>query len=310
MKTGIVVDSVCDLPRAFIDKHNIEVLPVTLHFGDQAFEDSRDPEATKGFYRQYLAEKNRDFKTRAPDSDSIGELFLERLVLEYSKVIVITCSASRSRLHKNATQASFALLKSQRHRRQAAGLPGGFALRVVDSKSLYAGEAIVAHEAVRLCEEQPDKLEANRNALELLGESVVTYLVPNDPFYVRYRAREKGERSIGPIGFHLARLFDLKPVIRMQAGSSKVVARPQSFERALSYLFDQAREAISVRLRKPLVAMSYAGEPADISQLQAFRSFAAFAEGQGIELMLSVMSATSGVNVGPGAFSLAYASGP
>lgn len=308
MKTGIVVDSVCDLPRAFLDAHHIEVLPVTLHFGDRVFEDTRDPDATKALYREYLAQKKPDFSTRAPDTESIVELFLERLVLRFSKVIVITCSGARSRLFENATQASFALLKSQRHRRQAAGLPGGFALRVADSKSLYAGEAIVAHEAVRLCREQPDKLEATRLALEHLGEMVVTYLAPQDPFYLRFRAREKGERSVGTIGYLVARLFDLKPVILMRAGKSRVVARPQGFDQALAYLFDQARDAISSRLHKPLVAMSYAGEPTEISELPAYKSFAAFAEGQGIELMLSVMSATSGVNVGPGAFSLAFAS--
>ncbi len=267
MKTGIVVDAVCDLPRAFLDAHGIEVLPIKLQFGDREFEDQRDPEATKALYREYLGQKKTEFQTRAPDPESLSELFLERLVLSYSKVIIVTCAGSRSRLYENATQASYALLKSQRHRRQAAGLPGGFALRVADSKSLYAGEAIVAHEAVRLCAAQPDKLEATRTALEALGEKVVTYLVPQDPYYLRYRARKKGERSVGPVGYQVARLFDHKPVIRTRAGVSKVVARPQGFDAALAYLFDQARDAISLRLVKPLVAMSYAGEPTDISQL-------------------------------------------
>ncbi len=307
MNTGIVIDSVCDLPRAFVDRYGIEILPVSLHFGDQVFEDIRDPEATKAFYRTYLSEKNTTFKTRALGVEAISELFLDRLVLNYSKVVVIACSATRSRLFQNATQASYALLKLQRHRRQAAGLPGSFALRVVDSKSLYAGEAIVAHEAVQLMDEEDFKLEAMRQSLEDLGERVVTYLLPEDPYFLRFRAREKGEKSLGPLGYACARMFDLKPIVRMQRGESKIVARSQGFENALNRLFDIARDAISLGLRKPVVAMSYAGEPADINQLQAYRSFAAFAEGQGVELLLAVMSATSGINVGPGAFSLAYA---
>lgn len=307
MNPGIVIDSVCDLPRAFVDRFDIEILPVSLHFGDQVFEDTRDPEATKAFYRKYLGEKNTEFRTRALDVAAISELFLDRLVLRYSKVIVIACSSSRSRLFKNATQASYALLKLQRHRRQAAGLPGSFALRVIDSKSMYAGEAIVAHEAVRLADEDEVKLESMRTALEALGEKVTTFLLPQDPFYLRHRARTKGEKSVGPVGYSLARMFDLKPVVKMQHGDSRVAARPQGFDSALNYVFDEAREAISSGLAKPLVAMSYAGEPAEINQKAAYKSFAAFAQGQGVELMLAVMSATSGINVGPGAFSLAYA---
>lgn len=307
MMPGIVVDAVCDLPRAFIDRFKIEILPVSLHFGDEVFEDQRDPEATKAFYRQYLSEKNTEFRTRALGVDAINNLFLERYVLKYSKVVVIACSSSRSRLFKNATQASFALLKEQRHRRQAAGLPGGFALRVVDSKSLYAGEAVVAHEAVRLADDDDLKLEALRQTLETLGEQVVTYLLPEDPYFLRFRAREKGERALGAFGYQAARLFDLKPILRMSGGDSRIIARPQGFAGALVTLFDLAREAISSGLKKPLIAMSYAGEPAEITELPSYKSFAAFAEGQGVELTMAVMSATSGINVGPGAFSLAYA---
>ena len=307
MSLGIVVDSVCDLPRAFIDRFGIEILPVALHFGEEVYEDTRDPDAAKAFYRDYLGEKDVDFRSRALDAEAMTQLFLERFVLKYSKVLVIACSSSRSRLFKNATQASYALLKLQRHRRQAAGLPGGFALRIVDSKSLYAGEAIVAHEAVRIADEENQGLESVRQSLEELGDKVVTYLVPEDPFYMRYRAREKGEKSIGMIGYQLARMFDLKPVVRFTQGKSAVVTRPQGFESALTYIFDTARDAISHGLAKPLVAMSYAGDPAIMAERDAYRSFAAFAKSQGIELTLAVMSVTSGINVGAGAFSLAYA---
>ncbi len=307
MTPGIVIDSVCDLPRAFIDRYGIEILPVSLHFGDNIYEDTRDPEAAKAFYRDYLSERNTDFKTRALDVEAMTNLFMDRLVLNYSKVLLIACASSRSRLFRNATQASYALLKLQRHRRQAAGLPGGFALRVVDSKSLYAGEAIVAHEAVRIADDENLGLEQMRQSLEELGEKVVTYLVPQDPFFLRYRARAKGEKSIGVIGYQLARIFDLKPIVRMSRGNSAVIARPQGFEAALDRLFDIAREAISRGLVKPLIAMSYAGDPAEMSERDAYKSFSAFAESQGVELTLAVMSATSGVNVGAGAFSLAYA---
>ena len=52
--------------------------------------------------------------------------------------------------------------------------------------------------------------------------------------------------------------------------------------------------------------MSFGGDPRIIRELPAYQDFEGFAATHRVQLHLSVMSATLAVNVGPGAFSLAY----
>ena len=42
MRIGIVVDSACDLPPAWLEAHNVKLLPVTVRIGDTRFVDLRD----------------------------------------------------------------------------------------------------------------------------------------------------------------------------------------------------------------------------------------------------------------------------
>ena len=66
MRIGIVVDSACDLPRDFLDKHGVLVMPITLRIGDALIEDRRHPEETQAFYARHLDRKSEDFAESIP----------------------------------------------------------------------------------------------------------------------------------------------------------------------------------------------------------------------------------------------------
>ncbi|NTV38287.1 MAG: hypothetical protein HGA82_03810, partial [Anaerolineales bacterium] len=85
MRTGIVIDSACDLPQDYIQKYNIHIMPISLHLGYDLFRDVRDPEATQAFYRKYLTEKTLDAETAPFSVEQIKELFLDELVLKYDR---------------------------------------------------------------------------------------------------------------------------------------------------------------------------------------------------------------------------------
>ena len=36
MQIGLVVDATCDLPKHYIDQHQIQVLPISIRIGDAA----------------------------------------------------------------------------------------------------------------------------------------------------------------------------------------------------------------------------------------------------------------------------------
>lgn len=308
MRVGIVIDSACDLPLSFIQQHNLQIMPINLVFGDEIFIDERNPDETIEFYKRYLKERNLDAQTQPFSVEQITNLFLDRLVLNYDRVLVITITGSRSQIFENATKASFAVLSGYKDRRTKAGVEGAFALRVVDSKTLFTGEAVLVHEAVRLLEEENVPFDRLRPAVDALSKHVHAYLVPNDLYYVRTRARKRGDRSIGLLSYAVGSALDIKPVLKAYRGDTFPVKKLQGFETAVSALFDIAMEAIDKGLETKVVAMSYAGNPEVIKQHPRYKEFSQHAHRHGIELMLSVMSTTAGINVGPESFSLAYIS--
>jgi fatty acid-binding protein DegV len=189
-------------------------------------------------------------------------------------------------------------------------MSGSFYLTVLDSKTLFTGEGVLAHEAVRLGENSNLSFGVLRSVAEQLSQQIYGYLVPDDLFYVRYRASKKGEKSIGLIGYHFGTLLDIKPIIGFHQGESQVVAKERGFDRTLIKLFGIARQAIDQGLATRIVNTSYAGELEVIRRKRAFVDFEQYARERGIEVLLSVMSTTGGINVGPGSFALSYIAGP
>lgn len=306
MRVGVVIDASCDLPRTFIEEHGIELLPGILEFGDKELVDNRDPRETLSFYRRYIADKSTPARSRAWDVENIRQLFLEDLVLRYERVLVLCVSATRGRVYSHATQASYAILQGYREKRQAAGLMDPFALRVLDTRNVGPGEGILAHEAVRLVEEESPPFEKLRRTIKDLTRDSVSFLVPNDLYYLRHHARTKGERSMGASAYHLGRALNIKPIIRMRNGESRVVSAVRRFDRAIAEVLDLARDALKQGRSRPVVVMSFGGDPRIIRDMPAYLDFEAFAATHRVQLHLSVMSATLAVNVGPGAFALAY----
>ena len=49
MRIGIVVDSACDVPREFIEREQVTILPVTVQIGQAVMADMRNEEAALNF---------------------------------------------------------------------------------------------------------------------------------------------------------------------------------------------------------------------------------------------------------------------
>jgi len=77
MRIGVVVDSTCDLPQEFIEKHNIRILPITLHLDNDHLVDERDPQATLAFYDADLADRGHNAESAPFTVQQIQEVFLE-----------------------------------------------------------------------------------------------------------------------------------------------------------------------------------------------------------------------------------------
>ena len=309
MRIGLVVDSACDLPGDYLRSHDITILPIAVRIGDEIREDQRDERVTLDFLRSHLAERGAEAETMPFTVDQITELFLRKLVIDYDYVFCMTITRTRSPIYDNALQASYAILNDYRPIRSAAGHDTPFALRVVDTQTLFAAQGITAVEAVRLIAagEGAPKIRAR---LENLALHTYGYMIPRDLFYLRARARTKGDRSVGLVSAALGSALDIKPVLRGYRGATEPIGKIKGFENAVQRLLAHTADRVRRGLMTPTVCLSYGGELDEMRALPGYDDLRVTCQSYNVEMFESVMSLTGMVNVGKGALVVGFASEP
>ena len=309
MRIGIVVDSACDLPQDFMQQNDIVVLPITVRIGDAVLADHRDEEATLSFLHAHVAERGHEAETTPFAVNQIRDLFLHRLVIDYDHVYCMTITRTRSAIHDNAMQASFAILNGYKPIRQAAGYNSPFALRVIDTQTLFAAQGGTAVEAVRM-RAAGASVQNMRTRLEFLAANSHGYMIPRDLYYLRARARAKGDRSVSLFSAALGSALDIKPVLHGHAGNTQPVAKLKGFENAVEQMFKFAGSRVTAGLLTPTLCLSYGGELAEMRALPGYTRLRDICANNGIEVFESVMSLTGMVNVGKGAVVVGFAAEP
>jgi DegV family protein with EDD domain len=309
MRIGIVVDSACDLPQDYIKNNDIVVLPITVRIGDAVLADHRDEEATLSFLHAHVAERGHEAETIPFTVNQIRDLFLERLVIDYDHVFCMTITKTRSPIHDNAMQASFAILNDYKPVRQAAGHNSPFALRVIDTQTLFAAQGITAVEAVRM-RAAGDNVQHIRTKLEYLAANSHGYMIPRDLYYLRARGRTKGDRSVSFLGAALGSALDIKPVLHGHAGNTQPVAKLKGFNNAVEQMFKFAGNRVIAGLLTPTLCLSYGGELAEMRALPGYQRLLDICANNNVEVFESVMSLTGMVNVGKGAVVVGFAAEP
>ena len=306
MRIGLVVDSACDLPGDFFERERIEVLPITVRIGDAVQADHRDEAQTLAFLESHIAERGASAETIPYTPEQIRDLFLERLVVDYDYVFCMTITGSRSPIFANAQKASYMILNDYKQPRAAAGNTTPFALRVIDTQNLFCAQGILPIEAARLraAGEQPLRI---RTRLEELAQHTYGYLVPRDLYYIRNRARAKGDRSISMLSAALGTALDIKPVLRCFRGDTGPVAKVKGFEPAVEKLFDFAARRVRTGLMTPTLTLCYGGRLDEMRALPGYGRLHEACTEQNVEVFESVMSTTGMVNVGRGAMVVGFA---
>ena len=303
MTIALFTDAACDLPARFLTDEHIGIVPIHLNLREQTFLDQRKVSVALGFYKSYLADKNMAAET---EPLSVREMvaFFEKLVPEHEHVIFISIASTRSKTYDHAMQAAITI--AQRHGRAGANGHKPCTIHVIDSQTLFTGQGVLVYEAVRELKRGGSYQELVDH-IHAVAPKVQSYLVPDDLYFLRNRASKKGDDSIGFMRYLLGTALDMKPIVSARLGETEVVAKARGFETAMQQVFDTAGTALDKGLAIPVVAISYAGDPRTIADTATYRDFSAKAKRHSVNVMISVMGPTGGINVGPGALALSYA---
>ncbi len=208
----IVTDSSADLSPAVADAHKIEVVPLTIRFGDNEFVDRRDLSA-EAFWERMRGSSTLP-TTAAPSIGSFQEAY-RRLAEQGADGVVAVCiSDALSATHRSAALAA-----------QDAPIP----VRTIDSRtaSIPLGlTAIAAADAARLGANLTDVEHA-------VTQADADMLATLDTL----ENLQKGGR-IGAAQAFFGGLLNVKPLITFTDGSVAASGRVRTRRKALAALLD------------------------------------------------------------------------
>ena len=265
MRLGLLVDAACDLPLAFIAQNAIRVMPIPIRIGDRELVDVRDEEATRKFSEHVLAAGITDVEVRPYSEEQLESLFLERLVVDFDYVLCITMTSQRSPIFATAQKFSFQIITKYKAVRQAAGVPGPFAMRVFDSRNMFAAQGVQVMELARLIRADTPVTRIVRRMEEVVAQTY-GYIVPSDLDYLHARARSHGDRNMGFIGHALDNALDMKPIACCFRGETGPVAKVRHFAAAAERVFANVTREIERGLVVPFVNLSYGGNWSSLVQ--------------------------------------------
>lgn len=231
----IVTDSASDIPKALLDAHHIDVVPLTIRFGTEEFTDGLDLSSAE-FWKRCGASKVLP-ETAAPAPGAFQAAFERAAADGCDGVVAITLSSELSSTFQSATLGAEAA---------AATIP----VRVVDSRLVTAAEGLMVLDAAVTAEGGAtlDAVEARARAAVARGGLVGTI---DSLDHLVKSGRVSGAKAL------MGSLLSVKPVLVLRDGLVVEDGRQRTRARALEHL------AQRVESLGPLDWLAVAGGGAD-----------------------------------------------
>ncbi len=217
MPVRIVTDSACDLPQAACDELNIEVVPLTIRFGEREYVDRKEL-STEAFWRE-LESSSVLPETAAPSVGAFEEVF-RRISDDGADGIV--CINLSGRLSATMQSAQVA----------AKALDGKTPIEIVDSQSASMGIGnLVLHAARRA--RAGASLEEIVSEVESCRDREHVFATLDTLEYLRRGGRIGGAQAL------LGSMLSIKPLISVVDGAVEPAGRVRTRSKALRFLVDQ-----------------------------------------------------------------------
>ena len=219
MPVRIVTDSACDLDQALVDQHGIEVVPLSIRFGDDEFVD-RIELSNEEFYARMAASDTLP-ETAAPSPGAFEQAFRKQGA-SGDAVVCINLSAALSATMQSAATA-------------AASLEGEIAVTVVDSKALTLGlgNIVVAAAEAASAGASPTDIEAKVE--DLSGRTRMWGMLDTLDNLLKGGRIGKAQQLMGSV-------LSIKPILDMSTGEVHEAAKPRTHKKGLLWLRDKVLE--------------------------------------------------------------------
>ncbi|MCL5886626.1 MAG: DegV family protein [Actinobacteria bacterium] len=214
----IVTDSACDIPDELLNSHNIDMVPLTIRFGDQEFKDRTELPTSK--FWDMLDTKGVMPQTSAPSPGDFQKAFDTAISQGATGILCLTISSGLSATYQSALTAS-------------QGFQDSVPVIIVDTQNVSMGEGILVLKAAELLEQNMDIEEIHRQILDVRSR-IHVFAVVDDLEFLRRGGR------IGGASAFLGSVLSIKPVVAVKNGRIEPESKQRTRSRAVDYLAGKA----------------------------------------------------------------------
>ncbi len=276
-KIKIVTDSMTDLPQKQINQYGIEVLPLTIIFGDQEYRDGIDL-SNRAFYEKLKRSEVLPRTSQISPGDFANAF--QKYIKEDYEIICITASSKASGTHQSAVIACNDVDAER--------------ISVIDTMSLSFGAGLSVLKAVRMAEQGHER-QTIVKALEKSAPRVDHLFTVDTVEFL-----QKGGR-INPGKALVANLLNIKPILTLKDGLVDPLDKVRGSKRVMDKMLELAVFR-SGNFSDKTVGISHADAPERAEELYSKVK----KELKPAEILISEIGCTIGTHTGPGTLAMFY----
>jgi DegV family protein with EDD domain len=219
----VVTDSSCDLPADVADELGIDIIPLTIRFGDDEFVD-RAELSTAEFWTRCVNSETLP-ETAAPAPGQFEQAYRAAAAAGAASVIVVSLSSALSATMQSAQLAARTVM---------ADPDIDLDVRVVDSRTITMGLGTIALACARAARDGADI-----DAVEALAHDLVERTRVFGALDTLDNLKKGGR--IGNAKAMLATALSIKPIIEVTGGVVEQAGKQRTRSKALTYLVDKVQ---------------------------------------------------------------------
>lgn len=278
-KIHVVTDSGSDLPQSIKDKYGIQVVPLTIQFGEEIYQDGVELKADQ-FY-QRLAESSNLPSTCQPSPADFVKVYEENTE-PGDHIISIHLSSKVSGTYQSAVLASTMVDNREIH--------------VLDTKSASIGIGLVAIAVAEAIDNGATVEEAIQEGERVIDELQVYFVVDT-------LENLKRNGRIGAASAIVGSLLNIKPILTLNDGIVSPYDKVRGKNKAIKNIYELLREYTNNNpSRKIRVGLTHAN---CLTEAEIIRDKIK-EELEINDILIEYIGPTIGVHVGPGTVALLW----
>jgi len=219
----IVTDSACDLPAEVAEQHGIEIVPLSIRFGDEEFVDREQLDVAEFWRRSVNSETLPE--TAAPAPGQFEAVYRQLVAEGATGIVVVSLSGALSATIQSAELAARSFVNDD---------SVDVDIRIVDSRTVTLGIGTIALACARAAADGASVDEVEAQAHDLAGRTRVWGALDT------LDNLKKGGR-IGNAKALLATALSIKPIIEVADGVVEQGGKQRTRSKALKFLVDKVK---------------------------------------------------------------------